>query len=451
MPCWCTPDPQPAPCAQQLVQVPVIQQPTAQLGSLPSSIQSTTTQPSGALPGGTTTQPSEVAEPPKKKTCIELLPETGVSQLFMQLMQQKPSVLETPVEGFPDALGQPTFEEVMNECKPTPFCTSFENFVEQNDIEEEAAEAWFSKPEGVDPPPPPPPSSDTQFTPSTTRTSEESATQMMNTLTGISQAVPSVTSQDPDGIGWLSSTNWSNSTWDGTPLDTTGKTNQELCDFLTPDHPYVVRGLREKFYEVNPFADNTNPTPAEIDNWNLEVIRHFRALLGVNTPVRPSARLYLESRWADERKHTMFWDTAYPNSNDCGSANNESCVGRAPGPCWIGNTPIDSAGGHCGESFFPNASDRALAIAEAPYNNNTVTYPELENYNTRHAQASGINFVEADIPWSIKFARLLRGWICGEGLTGHPGPYVGAGAREEFGSSWYYTGGNQTAYRGKWR
>ena len=283
-----------------------------------------------------------------------------------------------------------------------------------------------------------------QMSPSTTITPFPSAMQMMINQTIKSQQSPTVDSQDPDGIKWLTPQIWANTTWDGTPFDTTGKTNSQICSWLRPSNSYAIRGIREKFYQVNPFQDNTNPTPAEIEEWNIEVIRHMRALLGNTRPVRNDPRLYLEARWADERKRTTAWDTQYPSTS----------YGTASGICWTTTgTAVDTAGGHCGEAFFPNSQDRAQAISQQPYQNDFQKYPDLTNYATepRRAQAAGINSINADIPWSIKLSVIIANWICTEGLTAHPGPYVGTGARATFGCSWWYTGGTTTSYRGKWR
>ncbi len=260
----------------------------------------------------------------------------------------------------------------------------------------------------------------------------------------MSQAVGSVSSQDPDGINWLPSSHWTNSTWDGMPIDPTNPPGGNLCNWIRPSHPYVVRGIRERFYELNPFADNTAPTPAEIDAWNIEVIRHFRNMFGNVIPVNPDARLYLEARWASERKRTEYWDSSYPPTGS---------YGDAYGPCW--NPPgndVDTAGGHCGASFFPNSTDRSGYISQAPYNNDFATYPELSTYTARRAQAEGLAGVNADLPWSIKLAFIIANWICSEGLSGHPGPYVNpTTARETFGSDFWYTGGSTVYFRGKWR
>jgi len=319
--------------------------------------------------------------------------------------------------------------------QPFPTTDPDPNFLKENEYEDES-EVWFSKPSNENEP-----ISSPQYTPASSLY-PTSSKQMIDSLTAESQLQSQVTSQDPDGIGWLAG-DWP-PPWDGIPLDPTGLTKEQICAWITPGSVWTVKGLRERFYEVNPFVDITAPTLNEIDNWNLEVIRHFRKLLGNTTPVTNNARLFLESRWASERKHTEVWDATYPPTGS---------YGNAWGPCW--NPPgssIDIAGGHCGEAFYPNATDRSTYIGAEPYNNDYTTYPELSPYTNRYAQASGLSGTNADIPWSIRLSVVIRNWICAERLTGHPGPYVGpTSAREEFGCDWWYEGGSWTNFRGKWR
>jgi len=270
---------------------------------------------------------------------------------------------------------------------------------------------------------------------------------MIEGLTPVMRSSTGALRHDPDGITWLTPAQWNQTTWDGVPFNVSGKTTSEICAFLGSS-PYLVKGLRQRFYEVNPFADNENPTVTEINNWNLEVIRHFRKLLGNPTPVDHDARLYLEASWADERKYTTVWDTSYPVGMLYQTSPDAAYVGgQAQGPC-VGYT--DTASGHCGAAFFPNSSDRAPYLAALPYQNNFTAYPELNGYVSRRSQTEGIRGLNpAGKPWSILLASAIRNWICEEGLSGHPGPYVGTDARRYFGCSWWWTGGTLN-YRGKW-
>ena len=272
------------------------------------------------------------------------------------------------------------------------------------------------------------------------------ADQAVSHQTRVSQAVSSVSSQDPDGIGWLS---WSGTEWDGKPVDARNMTRKQLCEFLRPTKTkYVVRGLRDKFYAVKPFADNRNPTVREIEDWNLVAINHIREMLGYPVQVKHDPRLYLEARWADERKFTRDWDNAYPDAMTCSGG---SCIGRAPGPCHdAGGNRVDLASNHCGASFFPDPVDREPYISGAPYFGDFVKYPELENYNSRVSKREAVSAVNTDLPWSIKVATMMTSFICGEGTTGHAGSFL---EREYVGIHWHIWSDGPTGTRGrfKWR
>jgi hypothetical protein len=274
---------------------------------------------------------------------------------------------------------------------------------------------------------------------------------MIDTVTVLSRPAAGVLRQDPDGVPWLGQNFIDGANWDGTPMDPTGKTKQELCAFLGPN-PYAVKGLRQRFYEVNPFADNENPTVAEINDWNLEVIRHFRNLFGITEPVDHDTRLYLEASWADERKYTTVWDSAYPVGQVYKASPppiEYNVGGTRTGPC---QNFTDTAGGHCGAAFFPTPADRTPYISANPYNNDFVKYPELNGYNTRRSATEGlVGLNPLGVPWSLKMGFVIRNYICNEGRGGHAGPYIGEGndTRRWFGCSWWYTGGTLN-YRGKW-
>lgn len=349
----------------------------------------------------------------------------------------------------------PTFFVKYNVTGVIPFTTTFFGNPQPG-----VKTGWFkcaSRPPIVPPPPPPPPPppvggysyggggySRTPYTP---------AERMKASL---QKALISNKRQDPDGTSWLTPANYEAAKWDGKPFDLTGKTNspsdrKEICDFLAPPgSSQTIRGLRERFYEVNPFADVTNPTLAEIDDWNLEVIRHIRKLFGITLPIDHDARLYLEANWASERKYTTVWDADYPGPID----------GNAAGPCKMGDFRL--AVEHCGDGFIPSvAAHRAPYIAAPPYNNDLVKYPQLSpsvypgpksegNPLGRFSKASGISQIEDTHPWSIKLAQIFKRWICAEGPMGHAGPFLG---RRYVGMSWWHEPGqvaDQIGFRGKW-
>jgi len=61
-----------------------------------------------------------------------------------------------------------------------------------------------------------------------------------------------------------------------------------------------VRGIREVFYEHQPFADNKNPTKAEIDEWHRIAINHIRELVGYSSEDRQVQKdqcLFVRAHW----------------------------------------------------------------------------------------------------------------------------------------------------------
>jgi hypothetical protein len=191
----------------------------------------------------------------------------------------------------------------------------------------------------------------------------------------------------PDGIGWMTDQlSWP--TWDGMPFDTNGKNTKEICSFVFP-RPNQMRGLRALFYDIKPFADDVRPTVAEIDAWNVQVIQHFRNLIGAPMLVMPDRCLFLRAQWNSERRFTRVWDTDYPADTCYGSTNE-----------------------HCGATFLPSPVD------QEPYLKGGVPCVNV-------AGAEGIFTVNKDLPWCIKMSRVIASTLCTEGLGGHTGPFVG--------------------------
>ena len=217
------------------------------------------------------------------------------------------------------------------------------------------------------------------------------------------------TSHDPDGVGWLTPESWEAARWDGTIYDPTKKTNAELVKCLCPGVDQV-RGIREVFYEHKPFADNNNPTKAEVDEWHRIAINHIRALVGYTSEdrlVQKDHCLFTRALWGDERKFTTIWDDKYPGT-----------VGSAYGPCQ------GSGNAHCGATFIPDMPD------QAPY------------LPTDHAGCSAgqgsegvFSGPKSNIPWSIKWSRGFCNTLIAEGFWGgHVGPWY---HREKFGFSFW--------------
>lgn len=232
---------------------------------------------------------------------------------------------------------------------------------------------------------------------------------------------------DPDGITWITPGMWT--PWDGvTTINPCTSTKQQLLAFIFPKpgggfNVNTMRGLRELFYQVQPFADYQNPTVAEIEAWNIEVIRHFRRLLGFNETTHPVSNhkcTYLKAAWAEERARTNYWTSTYPGTLD-----------SADGPC---TTPY-SSNEHCGAGFLPSATD------QIPY-----LCPNTMSPCTAMSGAEGVSNINTDIPWAIKLGRIIGQYLASDGIGGHTGPFVG---RQYFGSAWFVNGGSTLA-RTKW-
>lgn len=217
------------------------------------------------------------------------------------------------------------------------------------------------------------------------------------------------TSHDPDGIGWISEEKWEEAKWDGTIYNPSEMTKEEFYKALFP-YPDVVRGLREVYYENNPFEDVNNPTKAEVDEWHRISINHIRALVGYTSEdrlVQKDRCMFARALWGDQRMHTTMWDESYPGEE-----------GSAAGPCQ------DSSNPHCGASFLPDEAD------QADYLPSDFTACNIQG------GAEGITSApKSNIPWSIKWVRGLGSYLETEGFWGgHVGPWF---HREKFGFNFW--------------
>lgn len=234
------------------------------------------------------------------------------------------------------------------------------------------------------------------------------------------------TSHDPDGVGWLTQESWTAAEWDGTIYDPSNLTKKEFADCLCPSVDQV-RGIREVFYQHEPFADNKNPTKAEVDEWHRIAINHVRALVGYTSNDRQVIKdhcLFARALWGDERKFTTMWDEDYPGTQ-----------GSAAGPCQ------GSGNAHCGASFIPNLEDQA---------------PYLPHDHSGCGLQQGVEGVfsgpKSNIPWSIKWSRAFCNTLKAEGFWGgHVGPWF---HREKFGFSFWdnnpHDNNNNAILRAKW-
>lgn len=253
----------------------------------------------------------------------------------------------------------------------------------------------------------------------------------MNNSTQVSQAVATVNDQGPHP-DWIPQSDWDAMYWDGIPLtDIYNKTPAQLCVWMFKNRS--MKGLKQHYETVQPFCDPTNPTIAEIDNWHLEVIKHFRNLLGVTTPIEIDPRLMLETLWAEERYYHLYWDTEYP-----GTQNSAYGPCKLPPPAPSSNLSTNQ---HCGASFIPSIED------QTPY---YTQYPSIAPTMMQSSRAEGIGNQNTNLPWALKFVGLLQNWVCTEGLVGHTGPFV---TRTKVGFTFFATSDGRAAstrIRVKW-
>lgn len=235
------------------------------------------------------------------------------------------------------------------------------------------------------------------------------------------------TGHDPDSVTWITKAQWDAAKWDGTTIyDPTKMTSAQFFAALCPSADRV-RGIREVFYQHNPFKDNKNPTKAEVDEWHRIAINHVRALVGYTSADRQVQKdhcMFKRALWGDERKFTTMWDAKYPGTN-----------GSAAGPCQ------GSTNSHCGATFIPSAED------QSPY------FGETKLVCTATAGSEGVfSASKSNIPWSLKWSRSFCNTLAAEGFWGgHVGPWF---HREKFGFSFWESDVNDNnsiaVLRAKW-
>jgi len=207
------------------------------------------------------------------------------------------------------------------------------------------------------------------------------------------------TDHTPDGIHWLSETDWL--PWDGTVYNASEYSRSDLQEWICPGN--TIRGLRDVFYEHNPFADPVNPTKAEVDNWHRIAVNHVRAMVGYTEEeyqIQPDKCLHIRALWSDERKNTRMWDDDYP------------------GGCEGTTNP------HCGAGFIPSVEDQQPYLPD-----------DIDSCGSTAGSEGIFNSAKSNIPWSIKWARPFCYTLGAEGFWGgHTGPWF---HRPKFGWSWW--------------
>lgn len=233
--------------------------------------------------------------------------------------------------------------------------------------------------------------------------------QMIEIPTIIANNNPNIISHDIDGDTTISSNDWLLSEWNGVPLQYENMTNQEIYNWLKPT-PKTFRGLREEYYWDEIFInDKINPAPGSVDNWNKTVINHFRRLLGFTPNLSNDARLYIEARYADERRYTNKW-TDYPGT-----------IGDDAGPCNINDNSMSNS--NCGSTFYPSNTDVAVTINNEPYTaihygGTANVFPELINYTEQTNSFEYKAQINCSVSWSFKLAHILAEYILIHGVTG---------------------------------
>lgn len=210
-------------------------------------------------------------------------------------------------------------------------------------------------------------------------------------------AVKNVTDHSPNGTQWVSS--WP--TWDyKKPVNVTKMTGLQIQRTLCTGG--IVRGIRQ-VYDQKPFKNPRYPTKAEVDDYNLRTIFHLRRMIGIPKKlaiVNSTRCTASKALWSQELLSTNYWDSKYP-------VEKANSVYVSP---------------HC--NFVPSvASDQ------------TFTFGGVRDYTvcTKGTPAEGVATTNADIPWSLKYSRIICQFI----KDAHGGPLFG---RQYVHANFFYPG-----------
>jgi len=268
-----------------------------------------------------------------------------------------------------------------------------ENHVVDNSVYEEEAEDEDipRAPVVVVPlPPDPPVVNPVAFTPSFSRLTGFGGTSCIESMTAVTRNKGYHHGIYQPGT-WLNGLNFP--TWDGVPISNLcTKTASEIKSFVFPSGVWAMRGLKQLWDAQPPFADLNYPTPYEIELWNIRVINHYRALLGVSNLVSSDPDLYLRAQWSNEMRETDVWDADYP-ADVC-----------PPNP--------DE---HCGASFVPSLAHQ------------TAYFTQPGQSEVVHVSGAEGIFSQSNIdwPWSVRMSRIINDVLAANGINAHGGPFVG--------------------------
>ena len=255
--------------------------------------------------------------------------------------------------------------------------------------------------------------------------------------------------QDPDGIHWIPQSNWKAAEWDCVPRSHCKYTKMEMQKWLFPDNN-TMRGLRERFYEVNPFTDVNNPTIAEIDSWNVEVINHFRRLLGLKNTATPLRSLFKRAYWASEAYAIRRFVQERQIKNEKGDVIRIEHYYTSKGVC-----PKGQKNAHCKAGYLPACGmlDYPSETNEPGQDHPAYKYPDETDWSCIKSvpgnQAEDIVTTKTNLPWSIKMSRVILQFIASDGFCGHTGPFL---IREHVGVAFHVVDYNPeaTIVRVKW-
>lgn len=179
----------------------------------------------------------------------------------------------------------------------------------------------------------------------------------------------------------------------------------------------ILRGVLQLYEAKKPFCDPDNPTVYEIEQWNLEVIRHLRKVMGITTPVVYMKELFVKSRLSDEKKFSSYW--------------NEGVMCN-PDKYWGDfNNPTETP--HCGFGFIPKDQTK--------YEKYFDGQPKT---TTNSMSAEGIFGFSLEEPWSTKLMTIIYNTMISEGYCGHSGNFTFS---EKIGMTWALHSDNSTLLR----
>ena len=222
---------------------------------------------------------------------------------------------------------------------------------------------------------------------------------------------------DSEHSAWI---NWTNKEWDGhTIYNTARMTQSEFRNGICNGSGDTITGLRELYYAKQPFADELNPTKAEVDEWHRLVINHLRVLSGLleydenynyvgNTvyEMQNDHCLYARSLWSAQRKNTTMWNEKYP----LGPGGRDICI--------VEDGEDDSHvnySAHCGSNFRPDYEDQKAYLPEG--------HAECTFTSSGSSSTEGINHnAISGIVWAIKIGRAVCGFMPKNTWDPHAGP-----------------------------